>query len=220
MGYIERRLVDWYDIQEPIAGPVTLASNLTVQGTATFQSAVSMASSLTVSGVSTFQNTVNISMNTPTLTLTYPGTNTVSIQLTSSAQKLVTSWGPYLTMQSTGNYLGPVYTAKQISQVSLTAAATLDQTFVLASSIPPNMQLLLYLTVTLYNNGGYTTCVAASFSNATVSLCTTSTAAVTLTGSATVTTLTNGWLTLSLSSIAGGTAYVSNACAVLTAVAS
>ena len=202
MGYIERRLVDWYDIQEPVAGPVTLASNLTVQG------------------VTTFQNAVNISMSTPTLTLTYPGTNTVSIQLTSSAQKLVTSWGPYLTMQSTGNYLGPVYTAKQISQVSLTAAATLDQTFVLASSIPPNMQLLLYLTVTLYNNGGYTTCVAASFSNATVTLCTTSTAAVTLTGSATVTTLTNGWLTLSLSSIAGGTAYVSNACAVLTAVAS
>jgi len=202
MGYIERRLVDWYDIQEPVAGPVTLASNLTVQGT------------------TTFQNAVNISMSTPTLTLTYPGTNTVSIQLTSSAQKLVTSWGPYLSMQSTGNYLGPVYTAKQISQVSLTAAATLDQTFVLASSIPPNMQLLLYLTVTLYNNGGYTTCVAASFSNATVTLCTTSTAAVTLTGSATVTTLTNGWLTLSLSSIAGGTAYVSNACAVLTAVAS
>jgi len=202
MGYIERRLVDWYDIQEPVAGPVTLASNLTVQG------------------VTTFQNAVNISMSTPTLTLTYPGTNTVSIQLTSSAQKLVTSWGPYLSMQSSGNYLGPVYTAKQISQVSLTAAATLDQTFVLASSIPPNMQLLLYLTVTLYNNGGYTTCVAASFSNATVTLCTTSTAAVTLTGSATVTTLTNDWLTLSLSSIAGGTAYVSNACAVLTAVAS
>jgi len=202
MGYIERRLVDWYDIQEPVAGPVTLASNLTVQGT------------------TTFQNAVNISMNTPTLTLTYPGVNTVSIQLTSSAQKLVTSWGPYLSMQSTGNYLGPVYTAKQISTVSLTAATTLDQTFVLASSIPPNMQLLLYLTVTLYNNGGYTTCVAASFSNATVSLCTTSTAAVTLTGSATVTTLTNDWLVLSLSSIAGGTAYVSNACAVLTAVAS
>jgi len=202
IAYIERRLETWYDIQEPIAWPVTLASNLTVQGT------------------TTFQNAVNISMSTPTLTLTYPGTNTVSIQLTSSAQKLVTSWGPYLSMQSSGNYLGPVYTAKQISQVSLTAAATLDQTFVLASSIPPNMQLLLYLTVTLYNNGGYTTCVAASFSNATVTLCTTSTAAVTLTGSATVTTLTNGWLTLSLSSIAGGTAYVSNACAVLTAVAS
>jgi hypothetical protein len=202
MGHIERRLVDWYDIQEPVAGPVTLASNLTVQGT------------------TTFQNAVNISMSTPTLTLTYPGTNTVSIQLTSSAQKLVTSWGPYLTMQSSGNYLGPVYTAKQISTVSLTAAATLDQTFVLASSIPPNMQLLLYLTVTLYNNGGYTTCVAASFSNATVTLCTTSTTAVTLTGSATVSTLTNAWLTLGLSSIAGGTAYVSNACAVLTAVAS
>jgi hypothetical protein len=202
MGYIERRLVDWYDIQEPIAGPVTLASNLTVQGTATFQ------------------NAVNISMNTPTLTLTYPGVNTVSIQLTSSAQKLVTSWGPYLSMQSTGNYLGPVYVAKQISTVSLTATAILDQTFVLASSIPPNVQLLLYLTVTLYNNGGYTTCVSASFSDATVTLCTTSTSAVTLTGSATVSTLTNGWLTLSLSSIAGGTAYVSNACAVLTAVAS
>jgi hypothetical protein len=202
MGAIERRLETWYDIQEPVAGPVTLASSLTVQGTATFQ------------------NAVNISMSTPTLTLTYPGTNTVSIQLTSSAQKLVTSWGPYLTMQSSGNYLGPVYTAKQISTVSLTATATLDQTFVLASSLRPNTQLLLYLTVTLYNNGGYTTCVAASFSNATVSLCTTSTSAVTLTGSATVTTLTNGWLTLSLSSIAGGTAYVSNACAVLTAVAS
>jgi len=202
MAYLERRLKDWYDIQEPVAGPVTLASSLTVSGTATFQSAV------------------NISMSTPTLTLTYPGTNTVSIQLTSSAQKIVTSWGPYLTMQSTGNYLGLFGVAKQISQVSLTAAATLDQTYVLASSVPPNAQLILFLTVTMYNNGGYTTCVAASFSNATVTLCTTSTAAVTLTGTATVTTLTSGWLVLSLSSIAGGTAYVSNACADLVAVAS
>ena len=126
----------------------------------------------------------------------------------------------YMSVQASGNYLGPTYVAKQISQVSLTATATLDQTFVLASSLRPNTQLLLYLTVTLYNNGGYTTCVAASFSNATVSLCTTSTSAVTLTGSATVSTLTNGWLTLSLSSIAGGTVYISNACAVLTAVAS
>jgi hypothetical protein len=42
---------------------------------------------------------------------------------------------------------------------------------------------------------------------------------VTLTGTATVTTLTSGWLVLSLSSIAGGTAYVSNACADLVAVA-
>jgi len=202
MAYLERRLQDWYDIQEPVAGPVRLASSLTVSGTVTFQ------------------NTVNISMSTPTLTLTYPGINTVSIQLTSSAQKIVTSWGPYLTMQSTGNYLGLVYTAKQISTVSLTAAATLDQTYVLASSVPPNAQLILFLTVTMYNNGGYTTCVAASFSNATVTLCTTSTAAVTLTGTATVTTLASGWLVLSLSSIAGGTAYVSNACADLVAVAS
>jgi len=189
MAYLERRLKDWYDIQEPVAGPVTLTGSLTIQ------------------------------MSTPTLTLTYPGTNTVSIQLTSSAQKIVTSWGPYLTMQSTGNYLGLFGVAKQISQVSLTAAATLDQTYVLASSVPPNAQLILFLTVTMYNNGGYTTCVAASFSNATVTLCTTSTAAVTLTGTATVTTLTSGWLVLSLSSIAGGTAYVSNACANLVAVA-
>ena len=63
MAYLERRLKDWYDIQEPVAGPVTLTGSLTIQ------------------------------MSTPTLTLTYPGTNTVSIQLTSSAQKLVTSWG-------------------------------------------------------------------------------------------------------------------------------
>ena len=211
-----QRQVTWYDLLAAantgtayISGPVVLASTLVVNG------AVAINNTLTLG------NALTISMNTPTLTLVYPGTNTVSISLPSSAQKIATSWGYYLTMQSTGNYLYPVYEAKACvtATCSYTATGTLDQTYVLASSIPPNTQLILFLTATMYNNGGYTTSVSAIFSNATVTLTTTSTSAVTLTGSATVTTLTNGWLTLQLSALAGGTAFISNAAAVLIPVA-
>lgn len=224
--YIERREVTWYDILNAagigvISGPVSFGSNVSIAGTLNVSGAVTFASSLTVSGAVTVNNTVNISASTPTLTLTYPGTNTVSIELTSSANKIVTSWGPYLSMQSTGNYIVPVFEAKYsvTGTTALTATATLDQTYVLASSLPPNVQLILFVTATVYNNGGYTTSISAVFSNATVTLTTTSTSAVTLTGSATVTTLANGWLTLSLSALGGGTAYLSNVAAVLIPVA-
>ena len=198
MSFTVERQVTWYDILAAVP-----------TGTAYLSGPVVVGSSLAVSG------------STPVIALVYPGTNTVSLILPSSLQRIYTSWGSYLTMQSTGNYLYPVYEAKACvtATCSYTATAILDQTYVLASSIPPNTQLILFLTVTMYNNGGYTTSVSAIFSNATVTLTTTSTSAVTLTGSATVTTLTNGWLTLELSALAGGTAYISNAAAVLIPVA-
>ncbi len=151
---------------------------------------------------------------TPSLTLAHTE-QTVSLRVDSSAQKIsLPEWSGYLAWLKSGNLI-PVGFAKHIAEVSTTGTIVLDQLFVLASSIPPNTQMLLYLRADVYNNGGYTTCIRASFSDATVQLCTTATAYTTLTGSATVNTLTDGWLILDVSSVAGGTAYVKNAVALL-----
>lgn len=151
---------------------------------------------------------------TPAITLKHTE-QTVSLRLDSSEQKIsLPEWGGFLAWLRSGVYI-PVAVAKQISEVSTTSPVELDRVYVLASSIPPNTQLVLFLIADIYNDSGYTTCIRATFSDATVELCTTSTSYETKSGSAVVSTLTDGWMVLEVSRIDGGTGYVKNACALL-----
>jgi len=177
-----RRLITDFDIQQPWTLPKYIKSNAIPQ--------------------------FKIEGSSPSIQFIYPGVNTATLRLSSSAQKIdIPEWGAYLNPLKTGNLI-PVFEAKQISEVSTTAATELDRVFVLAESIPPNINLILYLRGDVYNNGGATSCIRAVFGGATVELCTTSTAYVTLTGSATVPNLVNDWLILSISQVAAATAFV------------
>ncbi len=235
---VARRLVTDYDLQQPWRMPKTIASDATPQlkisgatptiqleypGTGTAYVRLTSANLELSTPLPVSQNqdliiakslpTLKLSGATPMLTLEYPGTNTVSLRLSAAGTKIdLPEWGAYVDILKTGN-LVPVFHAKRIPELSSTAAVELDRTFVLAESLPPNVQLLLYLRADVYNNAGATTCVRGYLtgSGATVELCTTSTVYVTLTGSAVVTTLVNDWLVLALSVVAAGTAFVRNA---------
>jgi len=105
----------------------------------------------------------------------------------------------------------------RMSELGVTEATVIDRKYVPASSYL-NTPMKIYLRADIRNNGGYSSTLRATFSDAIASVTSSSTTYETLSDITDVPTLADGDFTLEVSAVGGATCYVRNVSALLMGV--